>query len=995
MAWRFKISKYKNAAAKFPKREEWITDLSVGNLMQSCGNHIKASGAFMAFNTISTGGGTLGILPVSTSGRLSNGLPQLQAHGEYVTDFEFSPFDDYVLATGSGDTSIKVWVLPMQDNLDSGALSGINPSVSFANERRVETVTWNPVADGVLAASVFDTVKVYDVERGDNKYALSGHGDQIQSVSWRGNGTTLVTSCKDKKIRILDPRSGGTVLEGQGHSGVKDSRVLWLGDKDSIVSTGFSSDRNREVRLWDCRSFGSSLHTIELGNSTGTVMPFYDSDTSMLFFAGKGDNQIQYCELTDKSPFINENYVDRTEQIKGVAMVPKRLMNVMEGEVNRLLILTKSAIIPAPYIVPRKSYRDYHEDLFPDTFSGEPNLPASAWFGGENGQVKMMTLNPSRRSDPASNPGHIFLGNRGDMVVNSKSSREATPVQKPVITKPKPVTTSPPAVTQVSSAPKVSSTPEVTSAPNTNMPDEPEDFLDSQSQQNTSLTQNQTDEEKEVIQHTSVKETPPVSTPSSSSGSRPMSVAVIKTPAKVFSTGRLSKYKYLKGRIEHKDYHIVNIRKLSTTIPGESDMFAANRTRCVVPIEGSGGLLQVHELSNPGRLEDSGLPVLQHKSKVTDYVWDPFDDSRLVVACDDTKIWVWNIPEGGLKETLTEASQYLQGHMEKIYFVRFHPLAKDILVSSAYDMTFRIWNLATGTEVLQLEEHPDQVFNCAWSPDGKYLSTVCKDGKIRIFNPRKYQNPLMEGPGPEGSRGARVTWVLDGQYLFVTGFTRGNERLVSLYDTADLATPLQTVEMSVAPPILVPYYDEDSRTVFLSSRGENNVFAFEVAEEEPYITQLSTFTGDGLHQAYSFLPKISCDPKQVEFARAWRLTSTSVEPVSFTVPRVKMEYFQDDLFPDTRVMWEPSMTSEEWLSGLNNQARTISLQPPGMKKLSEAPVEAPKASKYDSYNPETYKTDEQKKEELLSAMTNKLSVQGDPLPQDLAEGVDSDEWEDD
>lgn len=28
----------------------------------------------------------------------------------------------------------------------------------------------------------------------------------------------------------------------------------------------------------------------------------------------------------------------------------------------------------------------------------------------------------------------------------------------------------------------------------------------------------------------------------------------------------------------------------------------------------------------------------------------------------------------------------------------------------------------------------------------------------------------------------------------------------------------------------------------------------------------------------------------------------------------------------------------------------------------------------------------------MSAMTNKLSKQEDPLPQDLAEGVDEDEW---
>ena len=60
----------------------------------------------------------------------------------------------------------------------------------------------------------------------------------------------------------------------------------------------------------------------------------------------------QKCNLKFKHNFIDN--VSRTEQVKGIGMVPKRALNVMEGEVNRLLVLTKQAIIPIPYIVPRK-----------------------------------------------------------------------------------------------------------------------------------------------------------------------------------------------------------------------------------------------------------------------------------------------------------------------------------------------------------------------------------------------------------------------------------------------------------------------------------------------------------------------------------------------------------------------------------------------------------------------------------------------------------------
>ena len=45
---------------------------------------------------------------------------------------------------------------------------------------------------------------------------------------------------------------------------------------------------------------------------------------------------------------------DTVEQAKGIALVPKLACDVMSGEVNRVLLLTKNGVIPLPYIVPRK-----------------------------------------------------------------------------------------------------------------------------------------------------------------------------------------------------------------------------------------------------------------------------------------------------------------------------------------------------------------------------------------------------------------------------------------------------------------------------------------------------------------------------------------------------------------------------------------------------------------------------------------------------------------
>ena len=58
-----------------------------------------------------------------------------------------------------------------------------------------------------------------------------------------------------------------------------------------------------------------------------------------------------------------------------------------------------------------------------------------------------------------------------------------------------------------------------------------------------------------------------------------------------------SKYRHLEGIPGPRGQHIENIRNLSHTLPGESDMFHANRGRFALPLSGAGGLVAVLEVS--------------------------------------------------------------------------------------------------------------------------------------------------------------------------------------------------------------------------------------------------------------------------------------------------------------------------------------------------------------------------------------------------------------
>jgi WD40 repeat protein len=46
----------------------------------------------------------------------------------------------------------------------------------------------------------------------------------------------------------------------------------------------------------------------------------------------------------------------------------------------------------------------------------------------------------------------------------------------------------------------------------------------------------------------------------------------------------------------------------------------------------------------------------------------------------------------------------------------------------------RVWDLATGKELLRLEEHEGAVFGVGFSADGRWFGTTGADRKIRIWN---------------------------------------------------------------------------------------------------------------------------------------------------------------------------------------------------------------------------------------------------------------------
>lgn len=937
--YRFKVSKYKNVAPKMPKKEQTITEIPLGRIMNSCGNFVTVSAKHIAFNVESGVGGCAGILPINTVGRRNHKVPTIYAHSEFLTDMAFSPFDDDLLATCSHDGTIKLWDIPenFEDTHDAPLLK-ITPDETT---KRVEIVNFHPLADEVLACAAFDAVSIIDLNNGTVAYCVeNGSESNFQSMSWRLNGKVMTTSCKDTKNRIIDPRAAEIVSTFDGFPGNKDSRVVWLGDTDFILGTGFNKKHKKTFGLWDVRNTGSLIFEEEEGSGSGTLMPFHDVDTNMIIIAGKGDGYASLFEFNESNKNMTLSSTHSLgQQTFGMGRAPKRILNVMEGEVERFFQLSKNAITPLPYIIPRKSYREFHADLFPDTvYSGQASMNSAAWFSGENKEVIKLSLDPKIGSLKPIVSGLKVKGKKPSDDVTTEAVHQSTTSE-------------------------------------------------------TNITKNKEEEKKEnVIEKESKKESIPQHEPSTVEKKKPIVKGGGLKKSAIFQGVHQSKFKHLKCDVLHKSKNIENIKNLSESLPSESDGFQVFEDCVLLPLSGAGGQIAVCQLTKPGRLPECDLPVLQNSCGVLDVAMDPFDNRNVAVGCEDYHIRLWEIPENGLTETLTTPRAILKGHQQRVTIVKYHPTASDILVSAALDFTVRVWDLSDFSEIGALEGHNDQILCLSWHPDGKYLATYCRDKQIRIYDPVNDVEPMKEGTGPSVTRGARVTWCGPKNNWLVVSTVSGSGRNLFVYNE-DLKLLTNTDNLDTSPSVLSLHYDEASCTLFATGKGDSIIYAFEVHEKEPYLHPLSHVYMGKQHQAVSFLRKDIIDVRKIEFARAARLNKSHIELISLTVPRVKMEYFQDDLFSDVRVSWNATMSGEEWLDGCDRAQEWISLQPTDMKKLSEAPKEAPKASKYCSQDILSEKTDEEKKSELINAMMDKLDVD-DKLEQDNFEGVDEDEWDD-
>ncbi|KAI5089392.1 hypothetical protein C0J45_20800 [Silurus meridionalis] len=383
-------SKFRHVFGQAVKNDQCYDDIRVSRVTWDSA-FCAVNPKFVAIIVEASGGGAFIVLPLQKTGRIDKTYPTVCGHTGPVLDIDWCPHNDHVIASGSEDCTIMVWQIP-ENELTAPHSEPV--VVLEGHSKRVGIVTWHPTVRNVLLSAGGDNVIfIWNVGTGEALITLDDmHPDMIFSVCWNHNGSLICTACKDKKVRVIDPRKAKIIAEkDKAHEGARPMRAIFLAN-GNIFTTGFSRMSERQLALWNQKNMDEPISVHEMDTSNGVLLPFYDPDTNIVYLCGKGDSSIRYFEITDEAPYVHYlNTFSSKEPQRGMGYMPKRGLDVNKCEIARFYKLHERKCEPIIMTVPRKSDL-FQDDLYPDTAGPDWALEAEEWFEGKNGDPILISL---------------------------------------------------------------------------------------------------------------------------------------------------------------------------------------------------------------------------------------------------------------------------------------------------------------------------------------------------------------------------------------------------------------------------------------------------------------------------------------------------------------------------------------------------------------------------------------------------------------------------
>lgn len=183
---------------------------------------------------------------------LSDGLIcTLSGHSAEVTCVAIS-LDGKVLVSGSNDTTIQVWQLPV------GGEVPVSPSQTLTGHLdEVKSVAMSPDGQILASGSTDETIQLWNLQTGERLQTIDAHNQGVKAMTFSSDGKILVSGGEDKTIKLWQLPTGDLLQTLSGHWGEVNSLSI-SPDGQTLVSASW----DQTIRLWHLAT-GAHLHSLE------------------------------------------------------------------------------------------------------------------------------------------------------------------------------------------------------------------------------------------------------------------------------------------------------------------------------------------------------------------------------------------------------------------------------------------------------------------------------------------------------------------------------------------------------------------------------------------------------------------------------------------------------------------------------------------------------------------------------------------------------------
>ncbi len=170
----------------------------------------------------------------------------LQGHTDSINAVTVIPDGSRVISASS-DKTLKVWDMETGEELQSlqGHTDLVRGVVVMPNGRRA------------ISASSDKTLKVWDLETGEELQTLQGHNDWVYAVAVTPDGSHAISASADKTLKVWDMETWEELQTLNGHT---DSVYAVAVTPDG--SCAISASRDKTLKVWDIKS-GEELQKLK------------------------------------------------------------------------------------------------------------------------------------------------------------------------------------------------------------------------------------------------------------------------------------------------------------------------------------------------------------------------------------------------------------------------------------------------------------------------------------------------------------------------------------------------------------------------------------------------------------------------------------------------------------------------------------------------------------------------------------------------------------